>query len=124
MNLRELVAVATSSLLALAVLAGCSSGNSVDKFCSVAMSAQQVADDDIDGQVAKLREMAKAAPDRQLADDITVMADAWKALASGDQADLEAVTELENQFDGERLSEADANIRDQVPKLCPGVDLG
>jgi len=123
MNLRKLVAVATSSLLALTVLAGCGSGGggSAEKFCEIIKTVDDVSDSDPAAQVAKMRELANAAPDKKLKEDLTYLADALDEMANLDFTDEAAMAAFEEKIDEERLNAVTESLESRGKDLCPDL---
>jgi len=120
MNLSKPVTMAAISILALATLAGCgsdSTGKPVEQYCAIAMAAREVVLDDWATQALNLRDMADAAPSKQLAEDLGYMADMWENLVKIDPADSEALDAFFFQHQA-RFDEASARATEQTDELC------
>ena len=125
MNMRKPLVLLASSLLALGCLTACSSDNSgsTEKFCAKAATLKDIDDEDFAKQADALQELAKLAPEKQLREDISYMADAWKEMTKLDFDDPDSFQKFAEKWDTDRIEAIGDSMEGKMGNLCPDVDF-
>ena len=122
MNIKKPLALAIAAVFAVAGLAGCSGGGSVEEFCKAAEDAMDADFDNFKQQADKMRDLAKKSPDKDLASDLKYFADALSDMDGVDVNDPDAEAQFAKTHDMDRLERISDTFPDKAHDICINVD--